>query len=370
MSNQPLDMGFLSGLHSISFPGRPRIVTAEVKGITLNTGNYSYNGEAFVFGANRPVGPNNNITAVGLVPGVTGKLGLPTFKTPPAVAPAFTSPFSTDLMNRLYAAQQPVPGYISGDGTIGAAVLFLDMDNISLLANEKFVFTISTGAHGSSVPPPAPSYAYFMYYTGKAKVSGPGPMQLFMDTSGNYGGNDPTNPYQMSTYGQELFSGNSMYFPIGTTVGPGIPNNVYPTLFGSQAELDAWIAYITVGYPSPPFPSGQGPGPNYPWATPAPVTFPTNVGGFAWLAPPIPPAGSAECSWSITVKAWRRANNFAISAKGAIEGAWVDVNNKQIAVSPQSSQIVSSNGGNPRACKNVITVNPSSMQVSVQQILS
>jgi hypothetical protein len=368
----PYLFGFPSSIKGISFPGKPRIITAEVQGITVNPGNYSYNGESFTFSAAQPVGPHNNISGIGLVPGTAGHLGLPTFKglNPPAIV----RPFSTDMMNRLYAWQQPVPGYISGDGTTGAAVLFLDIDNVALLTPKakNYSFSISTGSHGSSTPPGPPGYSYFMYLPVDAVVSGPGPTQTFMDITGNWGGNDPTNPYQMSTYGQELFSGNSMYFPIGASVGPGIPANVYPTLFGSQAELNAWITYVTVGFPSPPFPSGQGPGPNYPWKTPAPITYPAeNVGGFAWQAAPVPPPGSAECSWTIKVRSWRRANSFAVSNQGAITNVTlVGSKGKQFAISPIETWAVNSNGGNPPACANTISVMPASMRLSVTQKFS
>ena len=50
--------GFPTSIKGISFPGRPRIITAEVNGVTVNPGNYSYNGETFTFSAQKPVGPN------------------------------------------------------------------------------------------------------------------------------------------------------------------------------------------------------------------------------------------------------------------------------------------------------------------------
>ena len=364
--------GFPTSIKGISFPGRPRIITAEVKGITVNPGNYSFNGETFIFSAAKPVGPNNVISGIGLVPGTAGALGLPTFKG--LKAPALVNPFSTDMMNRLYAWQQPVPGYISGDETTGAAVLFLDIDNVAVLYPKltSYSFAILTGSHGSSTPPGPPSYSYFMYIPSLATVDAPGPTQTFFDTSGNYGGNDPTSPYQMSAYGQQLFSGNSMYYPIGSAVGPGIPSNTYPTLFGSQEELDAWMTYITVGFPCPPFPSGQGPGPNYPWKTPAPILAnPSFVGGFAWLAAPVPPPQSAECSWTVKVSSWRRANFFTLTDKGAIQSAAiVGPNGKKFVASPVSVSAVSSNGGNPPSCANTITVVPSSMQFIVRQKFS
>ena len=350
------NFGFPTSIKGISFPGRPRIITVEVKGVTVNPGNYSYNGEAFVFFAGPPV----------------GAFELPTFKG--LKAPALVNPFSTDMMNRLYAwYRPPAPGYISSDGTVGARVLFLDIDNIAAFYPRlgSYSFAISTSSHGSSTPPGPPSYSYFMYRPSLATVDAPGPTQTFLDTSGNYGGNDPTSPYQMSTYGQELFAGNSMYYPIGSAVGPGIPSNTYPTLFGSQEELDAWMTYITVGSPCPPFPSGQGPGLNYPWKTPAPVTYPPeDVGGFAWLATPVPPPGSAECSWTVKVSSWRRANFFSLTDEAAIQSAAIVGPKGKFVVSPVRVSTVSSNGGNPPACSNIITVVASSMQFTVLQKFS
>src|SRR5208282_4101651 len=100
---KPYFFGFPSSIKGISFPGKPRIVTVEVQGITPNTGNYTFNGEPFEFFANPPVGPTNKVNGIALVPGVTGPLGLPTFVRPPPAAPNIVKPFSLDMKNRLYA---------------------------------------------------------------------------------------------------------------------------------------------------------------------------------------------------------------------------------------------------------------------------
>ena len=233
--------GFLSALKYINFPGKPRILTAEVRGVTPNTGNYTFNGEPFTFFANPPVGPANKISGISLVPGVTGPLGLPTFK-PPAPAPTIVSPFSIDMVNRLYAWEQPVPGYISSNQTTGAAILFLDIDNIETAFNNptSFQFNIQTNSHGSSTPPSPPSITWFIYYdplisdlAEAAAISATENIatQSFLDITvnqltGDYWVADRTvaaDPFGVSNYGSQPFNICSMYGYFGDV--PGYPRH-------------------------------------------------------------------------------------------------------------------------------------------------
>src|SRR5208282_5410150 len=142
---KPYFFGFPSSIKGISFPGKPRIVTVEVQGITPNTGNYAFNGEPFEFFANPPVGPDNKVNGIALVPGVVGPLGLPTFVQP-----------------------SPVPGFINSDQTTGAAALFLEIDNaVKPFNNPKtFQFEIQTSSHGTSTPPGPPQFIYYLYQNG------------------------------------------------------------------------------------------------------------------------------------------------------------------------------------------------------------
>src|SRR5208282_3819973 len=162
---KPYTFGFPSSIKGISFPGKPRILTVEVQGVTPNTGNYAFNGEPFEFFANPPVGPVNKVNGIALVPGVVGPLGLPTFVQPPP-APNIVNPFSFDMKNRLYAWEQPVPGFISSNETTGAAVLFLEIDNVVKAFNnpKTFQFEIQTSSHGTSTPPGPPETIWFIYY--------------------------------------------------------------------------------------------------------------------------------------------------------------------------------------------------------------
>ena len=352
--------GFPTSIKGISFPGRPRIITAEVNGVTVNPGNYSYNGETFVFSAAKPVGPNNVISGIGLVPGTAGMLGLPTFKG--LKAPALVNPFSTDMMNRLYAWQQPVPGYISSDETTGAAVLFLDLDNVVALYPKltSYSFAISTGSHGSSTPPGPPQIIWFWYSdplninaNAAAAVNATGDFatQTFLDITDNI--NPPNfniadrtvaaNPVAVSAYGQTLFSVCSMYEANGVDYGYpfGFPNG-----FATQSAAESFLAiYQGFGF--------------------------TASAIFPWAVAPAPPPQSAECTWTIKVSTWRRANFFTLTDKGAIQSAAiVGQKGKKFVASPISVSTVSSNGGNPPACSNIITVVPSSMQFTVLQKFS
>src|SRR5208282_5260843 len=219
---KPYFFGFPSSIKGVSFPGKPRILTAEVQGVTPNTGNYAFNGEPFEFFANPPVGPVNKVNGIALVPGVVGPLGLPTFVQPPP-APNIVNPFSTDMKNRLYAWEQPVPGFVSSDGTHGAAVLFLDIDNaVKAFNNPKtFQYNIQTSSHGTSTPPGPPEFINYLYLTGEGQPF-PGPTinatgnlntQSFRDNSGFLPGNiDPTSPEQVSEFGEEVGGFCDMYF--------------------------------------------------------------------------------------------------------------------------------------------------------------
>jgi len=205
---QPYHFGFPSSVKAISFPGRPRIVTVEAQGITVNPGNYSYNGEPFSFvGPGGPTGPAGTSS---IAPGATGPIG---FKKPPATAPKIVQPFSTDMMNRLYSWEQPPNGYVSAGGTVGAGVIFVDFDNLVALAPKAktIAFEIDTRSHGSSTPPGPPEIIWYICYTELAQSWSPGPLinatqnlatQSFFDYSPYLPPSvDPTNPAQDATFG-------------------------------------------------------------------------------------------------------------------------------------------------------------------------
>ena len=353
--------GFLSALKYINFPGKPRILTAEVRGVTPNTGNYTFNGEPFTFFANPPVGPANKISGISLVPGVTGPLGLPTFK-PPAPAPTIVSPFSIDMVNRLYAWEQPVPGYISSNQTTGAAILFLDIDNIETAFNnpKSFQFNIQTNNHGSSTPPGPPEFIYYLYLNGEG-ISFPPPTisatgdiatQSFRDNSGFLPPNlDPTSPSQVSEYGEEIGGLCDMYFNL-----PNL-NNLYEIAFGvpfspgpssaalAQEEIDNLVS--------------------------AGLVAPGSVSFFQWAIAPPPPPGSAACSWTIGIKSWRRANNFVVNPDGTLGVvSIVPANGEPIDVDPVKDLTLTSHGSNSSACVNLVTVNPGDMTFTAQQKFS
>lgn len=357
---KPYLFGFPTSITGISFPGKPRILTAEVQGVTPNTGNYVFNGEPFEFFASLPVGPANKVNGIALVPGVTGPLGLPTFVRP-SPAPAIVNPFSTDMMNRLYAWEQPVPGFISSNQTTGAAVLFLDVDNaVKAFNNPKtFQFNIQTSSHGTS-PPGPPQFIYYLYQNGLG-IGFPPPAinatgnivtQTFLDQSGFLPGNiDPTSPAQVSTYGDEIGGVCDMYFNNPNN------NNLYQNVFGvpfspgpsTEALAQQEIAnLVTLG-----------------------LVVPDGISYFQWAITPPPPPGSAACSWTISFKTWRRANNFVVNSNGTLGVvSIVPAKGRPIIVQPVKSTSVQSKGANGPACANLVTVNPATMQFTIQQKFS
>jgi hypothetical protein len=348
----PYLFGFPSALKSISFPGKPRILTIEVAGLTPATGNYSDNGEGFTFYAARPVGPNNRVGGIDLVPGDNTPAGLPTFSG--IQPPTLVNPFSLDMTRRLYAWQQPVPGYISTDGTTGAAVLFLDIDNVAaIFKNQKtFPFSIQTRSHGTSTPPGPAQSIYYLYQNGLG-IGFPPPLinatgdiatQSFLDQSGFLPPNvDPTSPAQVSTYGDEIGGVCDMYFNTPNN------NNLYQNVFGvpfspgpsTAADAAQEIAnLVTLG-----------------------LVVPGGVSYFQWVVAPAPPPGSAACSWTIKVRSWRRANSFPVSAVGILgTPMFVPAKGKTVAIDPVKTITVNSGGVNPSACNTRITVTPSTME--------
>ena len=359
--NNPYLFGFPTKVVGISFPGKPRIITVEVQGITPNTGNYAFNGEPFSFFANPPVGPANKVNGIALVPGVTGPLGLPTFVQPPP-APNIVNPFSDDMKKRLYAWEQPVPGFVSSNGTVGAAVLFLEVDNAVNAFNNPntFQFEIQTTSHGTSTPPGPPEFIYYLYLTGEGQ-SFPGPAisatgnpatQTFMDLSGLLPHNvDPTSPEQVSEYGAEVGGFCDMYFG-----GPSV-YIAYQATFGvpfTPAPSSAAIAVqeienlITLGFSEPGYM-------NY----------------FQWAIAPPPPPGSAACSWTIGIKSWRRANNFVVNPDGTLGVvSIVPAKGPPIIAKPVRQTMLDSHGSNSQACVNLITVTPGAMTFTTEQNFS
>ena len=374
--------GFLSALKHINFPGKPRILTAEVRGVTPNTGNYTFNGEPFTFFANPPVGPANKISGISLVPGVTGPLGLPTYKRP-APAPTIVSPFSIDMVNRLYAWEQPVPGYISSNQTTGAAILFLDIDNIETAFNNptSFQFNIQTNSHGSSTPPGPPALTWFVYYdplgisvSEAATISATENIatQSFLDitvnqSTGDYWIADRTvaaDPFGVSNYGSFPSSICSMYGYFGSIFGyPNIGSSL-PFGFSSEAEAVTAMAYYQ-GAPGPPaYPDFSG------WPPFTPFTISDAAAVFPW-ASATPPPYSAACSWSIRLRTWRRATSFSIKSGGTLGTvSIVPAKGEPIDVDPVKDLTLTSHGSNSSACVNLVTVNPGAMTFTAQQKFS
>ncbi len=359
--HNPYLFGFPTKVVGISFPGKPRIITVEVQGITPNTGNYTFNGEPFTFFANQPVGPANKASGIDLVPGVTGPLGLPTFVQPPP-APKIVKPFSDDMKKRLYAWEQPVPGFVSSNETTGAAVLFLEIDNaVKAFNNPKtFQFEITTTSHGTSTPPGPPEFIYYLYLTGEGQ-SFPGPRidatgnlatQSFLDQSGSLPSNiDPTSPEQVSEFGTEFGGFCDMYFGNGPMAADyllvyGVPFSPGP----STPEVAAQeIQNLIAGG----------------------FTEPGHVDFFQWAIAPPPPPGSAACSWTITIKSWRRANNFVVNPDGTLGVvSIVPTKGPPIIAKPVRQTMLDSHGSNSPACVNLITVTPGSMTFTVEQKFS
>lgn len=346
----PYKFGFPSRLTAISFPGRPRIVTVEAQAITVNPGNYSYNGEPFFFAG--PLGTGSS----GIAPGPAGAIG---FRKPPATAPAIVQPFSPDMLNRLYSWEQPPHGYINANQTIGAGAIFVDLDNVLTLSPKAktIQFEVDTKSHGSSTPPPAPVSIWYLYLTGLGQpfpgafVNATGDIntQSFRDNSGLLPPTiDPTQPSQVSEYGSEVGGVCDMYFGDGPVAAQYLEIFGVPFSPGPSTEAEANIEIdnlITIG-----------------------ATEPGYVSTFQWMVtPPLPPGG-AECSWSLKVNSWRRANNFVVTNTGVILLATiVDPKGKTFEIAPTKTQMLVSGGGNPKACRNIITVAPGSMQFSVLQ---
>ena len=357
---KPYLFGFPSSIKGISFPGKPRILTVECNSGPCPPGNFSYNGEGFIFSAQQPVGPANIASEVALIPGVAGPLGLPTFKTPPAAPPVIVTEFSSDMTERLYAWEQPVPGYISSDQTIGAAVLFLDMDNVARVFNnpKSFQFFLQTSSHGTSTPVPPPELNWYIYWTGLGQAVDPQAIisatenvntQSFLDVTGTLPGTvDPTSPDQVSAYGRELGAGGCMSFQWKYNASYqfvyGVP---LPGSASSKAAAQTIIANlvglgIPVGYLD-----------TFPWA----------------IANPYP--GEGFCSWNFTVKSWRRANNFLVNADGTLGNVTiVGPKGQSFHADPLRTIAASSRGANGPACLNIISVNPATMQFIVSQKFS
>src|SRR5208282_280631 len=280
----------------------------------------------------------------------------------PSVPPKIVKPFSMDMLQRLYAWEQPVPGFVSSNQTTGAAVLFLDIDNVVKAFNnpKTFQFNIQTSSHGTSTPPGPPEFIYYLYLTGEGQ-SFPGPTinatgnlntQSFRDNSGGLPSNvDPTSPEQVSEFGEEVGGFCDMYF--------NLPNagNAYENAFGvpftpgpSTPELAVQeIAnLITGGFTEPGF-----------------VDF------FQWAVAPPPPPGSAACSWTIAVKSWRRANNFVVNPDGTLGiVSIVPAKGEPVMVQPVRRTALDSHGSNSSACVNLVTVTPGSMTFTVSQKFS
>src|SRR5208282_345595 len=161
---KPYFFGFPSSIKGISFPGKPRIVTVEAHGGPCPPGNYSYNGEPFTFFAPNPIG-GGSIVGIG-TPGDTSSFQA--WKIPPPKAPAIVNPFRTDMKNRFYAWEQPVPLFLPAAEDQAGGVLFLEIDNIAAaLGNPgSFQIFIDTLAHGTGLPPTPPQYIYYLYLTG------------------------------------------------------------------------------------------------------------------------------------------------------------------------------------------------------------
>jgi len=181
----PYLFGFPSQLTAISFPGKPRIVTVEAQAITVNPGNYTYNGEPFFFAG--PLGTG----ASDIAPGPAGAIGFRQIGRS-VTAPAIVQPFSLDMLNRLYSWEEPPHGYVSANGTTGSGVIFVDFDNVLKLSPtaKTITFEVDTRSHGKSTPSPDQEIIWFVCYTELAQSWSPGPLinatqniltQSFMD---------------------------------------------------------------------------------------------------------------------------------------------------------------------------------------------
>jgi len=255
-----------------------------------------------------------------------------------------------------------VPGYISADGTTGAAVRFFDIANVVKVFNhpKTYSFTIGTGSHGSSTPPPAPQIIWFWYsdpanvnVSNAAMISATGNIatQTFLDISYNFSAGQyyvldrtvAANPVAVSNYGETTFSVCSMYEAAG--VGYGYPFG-FPNGFTTEAAASAFLAiYQGLGF--------------------------TASAIFPWAISPPPPPGSAECSWTIAVKAWRRTTKFFIDHTGYIVSAMKPAaHGRFVAAKPLWGKTLNSHGNNPKSCVTTITVVPRSMFLTETQKFS
>lgn len=361
---KPYLFGFPSSIKGISFPGKPRILTVECNSGPCPPGNFSYNGEGFVFSAQQPVGPANIDSAVALIPGVAGPLGLPTYNQllgNPYNPPPIVTPFSAAMLDLLYAWEQPVPGYVSTDQTTGAAVLFLDMDNVARVFNnpKSFQFFLQTSSHGTSTPVPPPELNWYIYWTGLGQAVDPQAIisptenvntQSFLDVTGTLPGTvDPTSPDQVSAYGRELGAGGCMNF---------------------QWQYNASYQFV-YGVPFPGSASSQV-------AARTIITNATAIGipvgyldTFPWAFVPSPYPGQGFCSWVFTVKSWRRANNFLMNDDGTLGNVTIaGPKGQAFHAEPLHMIMAQSRGANGPPCQNIISVDPATMQFTVSQNFS
>lgn len=350
--------GFPTQLVAISFPGKPRIITIECKSGPSPPGNFSLNGEPFLFAAKTPIGPKGSLgTGVTLIPGVTGLSGLPTYSGM-AGAPEIVNPFSDDMKKRLYAWEQPIPAYISGDQTNAAAVLFLDMDNISVDLNKprSFSFTITTTSHGTSTPVPSPALLWYLYYTGVGQ-SFPGPTinatknvntQSFLDNAGNLPPFvDPTNPAQVALLGLTVTSGDMPFH---------VDQGAYFANFG-----------VFIDNPQPTETAAIQTLLNIESSSGTPATY---LNYFPWaISAPYP--GQGFCSWNIRIRSWRRANSFIVTPQGVLDLIQIIGTKETVFPAfPIKTIIATSRGANGPGCLNTITVNPDTMQFTMSQRFS
>ena len=334
---KPYVFGFPSSLKGISFPGKPRILTLEVQAKTVNPGNWTFNGE--VFG--------------GLIPGVQQVYQY--LGSPPA--PTIVNPMSADMIARLLNWQNPFPSYLNSNQTVGQGIHFFDIDNF-MLQNPRaktLPFQTVTASHGSSTPPGPPEITWYIYWTGQGQAVDPQAIinatqniatQSFLDVTGTLPPTvDPTSPAQVSEYGAEIGGGGSMNFQWQYASQYLLVYGV-PLPGGASSAAAALVIIENL--------EGLG-------------ISPGQLASFPWAIASPPPPGSAECTWSIRARTWRRANNFPIGTDAVLDQPTFVTPKKFLIIDPIQDTTVTSGGPNPRACINTVVLNPASMRFGFMQ---
>jgi hypothetical protein len=351
MAQKPIEMGFLSWLKAINFPSG-KIVAVEftynasgplgIEGFAVTLPNVlkDYNNGL------PPPGPPASIPTV--VPAtLLAYTGSP--------QPTIVNPMSPDMLSRfiVWVIPKPAPGT-----NIGTALMFLNLQALAKLlppGAKTYMFKILTSPHGTAVPVPPITPAFFIY---SPIVFGGGQI----------------------TWGGFDIHGNATTFS-DTFTGATNPYRVSASNPGGEPSGGSILMESPLIFPSPPGGLGLNPDVSLALAQASADIMNTSGTGFVpwmvqpWIGPGVTPTPAPPCSWTVEVLTFRAQTNITYTPAGVLtfEETIITVVTKTglvtttryPAAKATSDQKVSSQGSSPAAKTITVSVNLSTMVATV-----